>query len=56
VGTVNVGSRGPMCPPFNVALRERGSTAIRQAPPIRVQIGLVSQCRDHIPNKLNLAL
>jgi hypothetical protein len=28
VGTVNVGSRAPTCPPFIVALRERGSTAI----------------------------
>jgi hypothetical protein len=25
VGTVNVGSRAPTCPPFIVALRERGS-------------------------------
>jgi hypothetical protein len=28
VGTVNIGSRAPTCPPFIVALRERGSTAI----------------------------
>jgi hypothetical protein len=28
VGTTNVGSRVPACPPFTVALRERGSTAI----------------------------
>jgi hypothetical protein len=28
VGTVNVGSRAPTCPPFIVALRERGPTAI----------------------------
>jgi hypothetical protein len=28
VGTVNVGSRAPACPPFIVALRERGPTAI----------------------------
>jgi hypothetical protein len=28
VGTVNVGSRAPDCPPFIVALRERGPTAI----------------------------
>jgi hypothetical protein len=27
VGTANVGSRAPTCPPFIVALRERGSTA-----------------------------
>jgi hypothetical protein len=29
--TVNVGSRAPACPPFNIALRERGSTATRTA-------------------------
>jgi hypothetical protein len=29
VGTVNLGSRAPACPPFNVALRERGPTAIQ---------------------------
>jgi hypothetical protein len=29
VGTVNVGSRAPACPPFIVALRERGPTAIQ---------------------------
>jgi hypothetical protein len=28
VGTVNVGSRAPACPPFIVALRERGPTVI----------------------------
>jgi hypothetical protein len=28
VDTVNVGSRAPSCPPFNIALRERGPTAI----------------------------
>jgi hypothetical protein len=28
VGTVNVGSRAPGYPPFIVALRERGPTAI----------------------------
>jgi hypothetical protein len=28
VGTTNVGSRAPTCPPFIVALRERGPTAI----------------------------
>jgi hypothetical protein len=28
VGTMNVGSCAPACPPFIVALRERGSTAI----------------------------
>jgi hypothetical protein len=28
-GTVNVGSRAPACPPFNIALRERGLTAIQ---------------------------
>jgi hypothetical protein len=28
MGTVNVGSRAPVCPPFIVVLRERGSTAM----------------------------
>jgi hypothetical protein len=28
MGTANVGSRAPACPPFIVALRERGLTAI----------------------------
>jgi hypothetical protein len=28
MGTANVGSRAPACPPFIVALRERGATAI----------------------------
>jgi hypothetical protein len=31
VDTVNVGSRAPTCPPFNIALRERGATATRMA-------------------------
>jgi hypothetical protein len=29
VGMVNVGSRAPTCPPFNIALRERRPTAIQ---------------------------
>jgi hypothetical protein len=29
VGTVNIGSRASACTPFNVALRERGPTAIQ---------------------------
>jgi hypothetical protein len=33
VGTVNVGSRAPACPPFIVVLRERGSTAIQDKRP-----------------------
>jgi hypothetical protein len=33
VGTVNVGSRAPACPPFIVALRERGPTAIHDKRP-----------------------
>jgi hypothetical protein len=28
VGTANIGSRAPACPPFIVALRERGLTII----------------------------
>jgi hypothetical protein len=31
VGTVNIGSRAPVCPPFNMALCERGPTATRTA-------------------------
>jgi hypothetical protein len=33
VGTSNVGSRAPACPPFIVALRERGSTVIHDRRP-----------------------
>jgi hypothetical protein len=33
VGTANVGSRAPTCPPFIVALRERGLTAIHDRRP-----------------------
>jgi hypothetical protein len=31
VDTVNVGSRAPTCPPFNIALCERGTTATKMA-------------------------
>jgi hypothetical protein len=31
VDTVNVGSRAPACPPFSIALRERGPTATKIA-------------------------
>jgi hypothetical protein len=33
VDTVNVGSRTPTCPPFIVALRERGLTVIQDKRP-----------------------
>jgi hypothetical protein len=33
VGTTNVGSRAPACPPFIFALRERGPTAIHDRRP-----------------------
>jgi hypothetical protein len=33
VGTANVGSRAPTCPPFILALRERGLTAIHSRRP-----------------------
>jgi hypothetical protein len=33
VDTVNVGSRAPACPPFNIALREKGPTAIQYKRP-----------------------
>jgi hypothetical protein len=33
VGTTNIGSRAPACPPFIVVLRERGPTAIHDRRP-----------------------
>jgi hypothetical protein len=33
MGTTNVGSRAPTCPPFIVTLRERGPTAIHDRRP-----------------------
>jgi hypothetical protein len=33
VGTANIGSRTPACPPFIVALRKRGPTAIHDRHP-----------------------
>jgi hypothetical protein len=62
VDTVNVGSRIPACPPFNIALRERGPTAIQDKCP-RLGRGLdwfpnpgdlSKRKRDHIPNTFNL--
>jgi hypothetical protein len=53
VGTVNVGSRAPTCPPFTVALRERGplpytAGALDQGAD---QIGFpIRRSGDHIPN------
>jgi hypothetical protein len=50
VDTVNIGSRAPACPPFNIALCERGSLPQeRQAPPIRVRDGGPSIWGDHLP-------
>jgi hypothetical protein len=44
---MNVGSRAPACPPFIVALRERGPTAIHDRhPPIRTRIRSVSRSGD----------
>jgi hypothetical protein len=59
VCTVNVGSRAPTCPPFIVALRERGPTAIQGK---RLRSGRESdwfpirRSGDHIPNILPLDL
>jgi hypothetical protein len=52
VDTVNVGSRAPACPPFNIALHERGATAIQGKRP-RSGRGLnwFPNPGDHIPNK-----
>jgi hypothetical protein len=56
---MNVGSRAPACPPFNIALRERGPTAIQDKRP-RSGHGLdwfsnpgdlSKRKRDHIPNR-----
>jgi hypothetical protein len=33
VDTVNVGSRAPACPPFNIVLRERGSLSYKASAP-----------------------
>jgi hypothetical protein len=47
VGTVNVGSRAPACPPFYCgAAREGVHYHTRQAPPIRTRIGSVSRSGD----------
>jgi hypothetical protein len=55
VGTANVGSRAPACPPFIVALRERGPTAIHGRRP-RSGRGLIGfpiwRSGDHFPNIL----
>jgi hypothetical protein len=43
VDTVNVGSRAPTCPPFNIALYERRSTTIQgKRPRSGCGIGLIS--------------
>jgi hypothetical protein len=60
VDTVNVGSRAPTCPPFNIALRERGLTAIQDKRPrsghrldwFSNPGDLFKKKRDHIPNRL----
>jgi hypothetical protein len=47
VGTANVGSRAPACPPFYCgAAREGAHCHTWQAPPIRARIGLVSRSGD----------
>jgi hypothetical protein len=53
VGTANVRSCAPACPPFIVALRERGPTAIHDRRP-RSGRGLtgfpIRRSGDHFPN------
>jgi hypothetical protein len=52
VGTVNVGSCAPACPPFYCGVAREGAHChTRQAPPIRARIGSVSRSGDHFPNK-----
>jgi hypothetical protein len=53
MGTVNVGSRAPACPPFIVALRERGPLPYTVGAPDQGadQIGFpIQRSGDHIPN------
>jgi hypothetical protein len=57
VGTVNVGSRTPACPPFIVALRERGSTTIHdKRPRSGRESDQFPRFGDHFPNILPLDL
>jgi hypothetical protein len=56
MSTVNVGSRALSCPPFIVALRERGPTAIQGKRPDQGVNQIGFQSRDHIPNILPLDL
>jgi hypothetical protein len=59
VGMVNVGSRAPVCPPFIVALRERGPTAIQGKRPRsgrESDLFPIRRSGDHIPNILPLDL
>jgi hypothetical protein len=64
VDTVNIGSRAPACPLFNITLRERGLTAIQGKRPRSgrgTELVFQSQRsfqkeKDHIPNILPLNL
>jgi hypothetical protein len=59
VGTANVCSRAPAYPPFNVALRERGLTAIHGRRPDQEadRIGFpIRRSEDHIPNRIMIEL
>jgi hypothetical protein len=57
VDTMNVDSRAPACPPFNIALRERRSTVIRRRLDWFSNPGdLFKRKRDHIPNILPIDL
>jgi hypothetical protein len=56
VGTVNVGSRAPACPPFIVALRERGPLPYKASTPDQSVNRIGFQSGDHIPNTFDLAV
>jgi hypothetical protein len=57
VGTVNVGSRAPVCPPFIVALRERGGPLSYKASASDQGANRIGfQSGDHIPSILPLDL
>jgi hypothetical protein len=56
VGTVNVGSHAPVCPPFIVALREGGPLPYKASAPDQGTNLIGFQSGDHIPNILPLDL
>jgi hypothetical protein len=54
MGMVNVGSHAPACPPFIVALRERGPLPYKASAPDQGANRIDFQSGDHIPNILPL--